>query len=94
MKKKKLLFFLYNRWYDPLLQSNIILFINELAILKNTDIAIITFEDPKNLMSNDELQSLKINLKSDLQHKIAEEQDEPLKAKDLSIKVQQDLYYR
>ena len=64
MERKKLLFFLYNRWHDPLLQSNIILFINELAILKNADIAIITFEDPKNLMSTDELQSLKTNLKN------------------------------
>lgn len=64
MEKKKLLFFLYNRWYDPLLQSNIILFVKELTTLKTYDIAIITFEDPKYLMSNDELQKLKADLKA------------------------------
>jgi len=47
MKKKKLLYFFYNRFHDPLLQSNIFLYINELAKSGEYDVAIITYEDKK-----------------------------------------------
>lgn len=64
MNKKKLLFFFYNKWNDPLLQSNIVLFIYELASLKIYDIAVITYEDPKYLITHHELENLKFDLKT------------------------------
>jgi len=49
MKQKKIIIYLYNRLYDPLIQSNIMLYINDLIHNENCPykFAIITYEDPK-----------------------------------------------
>lgn len=56
MKKVKVLFFFYNRLQDPLLQSNIFLFINEITQKQDNQyqFSIITFEDKNFPMSDSE----------------------------------------
>lgn len=54
MKKKKLLFYFYNRLNDPLLQSNIFQYMHALAKTGLYDIAIITYEDKKIPLSEKE----------------------------------------
>jgi len=54
MKKKKLLFYFYNRLNDPLLQSNIFQYMHALAKTGFYDIAIVTYEDDKIPLSEKE----------------------------------------
>jgi hypothetical protein len=58
MKKEKLLYFFYNRLNDPLLQSNIFLYINELAKENIYDVAIITYEDSKFFLTENEIDTI------------------------------------
>ncbi len=58
MQQEKLLYFFYNRLKDPLLQSNIFLYINELAKNNNYDIQIITYEDKKFPLRIEEIQEI------------------------------------
>jgi hypothetical protein len=48
-EQKKIVFYLYNRLFDPVIQSNIFLYIRELAARTGSPyrFAIITYEDPK-----------------------------------------------
>jgi hypothetical protein len=62
MKKKKLLYFFYNRLNDPLLQSNIFLYINALAQEGLYDIAIVTYEDEKFPLSDAQKKEIHQNL--------------------------------
>jgi hypothetical protein len=58
MKRKKIVFYFYNRLLDPLLQSNIFLYIHNLATENRYEIAIITYEDPQHPLSSSEQASI------------------------------------
>ncbi|MGE0567491.1 MAG: hypothetical protein AB7O73_06040 [Bacteroidia bacterium] len=59
-ERKKIVFFLYNRLNDPLIQSNIFLYINQL--IKNHEpfkISIVSFEDPDFPLTDNQLSHFK-----------------------------------
>ncbi len=54
MKEKKIIIFLYNRFFDPVVQSNFWLFITHLLRESNSGIKfhLISYENEKNLLLN------------------------------------------
>lgn len=64
--KSKTIVYLYNSLFDPLIQSNIFLYIRKIAsdVNNSTEFAIITFEDPANRASPEEEANWKNKLKN------------------------------
>lgn len=63
-KKRKVIVYLYNRFADPVIQSNIYLYINSIAEsgYNNYDFAIVTYEDLSKLPPPAELEKMKQDL--------------------------------